>query len=295
MEVAPGSRLIDHVSRFAVVEGDLEVFSNLAFATRISEVVGLVDTVQDLSLVPLPLGNFYVRKLDPDSCGIEITESEIGEILGSKGRVSFKNPQFVLIAAHFKRWYLATVRYVRNAKELNRRRAPMRPFFSPVSLDPKLARYMLNLSRTLPGDIILDPFCGTGGILLEAALMGRKVIGSDSSLQMVMGARMNLKYYGLAGEIINASIEELSLETKVGGIVTDFPYGRSSPLTGNISDLYELALEKFSSFLDHGKRAVVMVSDPSALGEHKGFRRLSSSSFRIHRSLTRHVEVFMRQ
>jgi len=60
-----------------------------------------------------------------------------------------------------------------------KRKVQYRPFFSPISLHPKLARALVNLSAIKKGETILDPFCGTGGILIEAGLIGARVIGSD--------------------------------------------------------------------------------------------------------------------
>lgn len=294
VSVSPESKLIRTANRCAIVEGDLGAFSNLAFANRISEIIGSSVDLKDLGSVNLPSGNFYVRKIDSDGGGLKVSESEIGDVLNSKGRVTFIDPDFVLIAAHAGKWYLGVVRFERDKKAFRNRRAPMRPFFSPVSLDPKLARFMINLSRTRSGDIILDPFCGTGGILIEAGLMGRKVLGNDFSLQMVRGARMNLKYFGIKGEVTNLPISELTLQTKIAGIVTDLPYGRSSPLPGRKEDLYSTAIEKFSEFLQEGSFAIVMVHDPNTLGSNTHFKTVGVSAFRSHKSLTRYVVSLIR-
>ncbi len=44
-------------------------------------------------------------------------------------------------------------------------------------MSPKLARCMVNLTGVKENDLVLDPFCGTGGILIEAGIMGARVIG----------------------------------------------------------------------------------------------------------------------
>ncbi|GIQ99269.1 MAG: hypothetical protein CM15mP6_2860 [Methanobacteriota archaeon] len=55
-----------------------------------------------------------------------------------------------------------------------------RPFFKPVTLDPRLARLMVSLSFSGgPPSMIVDPFCGTGGIAIEASLLGLEVLASD--------------------------------------------------------------------------------------------------------------------
>ncbi len=61
-------------------------------------------------------------------------------------------------------------------------------------LPPKLAQIMINLAHPPAGTRILDPFCGTGVILQEAALQGYGVYGSDLSEKMVRYSRENLNW-----------------------------------------------------------------------------------------------------
>jgi len=64
-------------------------------------------------------------------------------------------------------------------------------------LPPKLAQIMINLAvgpETQPDLRILDPFCGTGVLLQEAALMGYSVYGSDLAEKMVSYSQDNLKW-----------------------------------------------------------------------------------------------------
>lgn len=59
-------------------------------------------------------------------------------------------------------------------------------------LPPKLAQIMINLAGD--GSRVLDPFCGTGVILQEAALMGHAVYGTDLSEKMIRYSRDNLNW-----------------------------------------------------------------------------------------------------
>ncbi len=58
-------------------------------------------------------------------------------------------------------------------------------------LPPKLARMMINLARTPETETILDPFCGSGGVLMEAALMGLHAVGVDKSKKAIEDAAAN--------------------------------------------------------------------------------------------------------
>lgn len=65
-------------------------------------------------------------------------------------------------------------------------------------LPPKLAQTIINLSvgenRDFRGKILLDPFCGTGVVLQEFALMGGKVYGTDLEPRMIDYTRENLDW-----------------------------------------------------------------------------------------------------
>lgn len=80
-------------------------------------------------------------------------------------------------------------------------------------LPPKLAQVLVNLCGALPaGTRVLDPFCGTGVVLQEAALMGYAVQGTDLSERMIEYTKRNLAW--LAGQherlapIIKGSVVE---------------------------------------------------------------------------------------
>lgn len=63
-------------------------------------------------------------------------------------------------------------------------------------LPPKLARMMVNLSQTPDGGTLLDPFCGSGTILMEAALAtnATKIIGSDIDDRQTEDTSGNLEW-----------------------------------------------------------------------------------------------------
>lgn len=91
---------------------------------------------------------------------------------------------------------IARTRYVQDidaysARDFGR---PKRDAFVGM-LPPKLAQIMINLAATpvtTGNPRLLDPFCGTGVVLQEAALMGYAVYGTDLSRKMVDYSRDNL-------------------------------------------------------------------------------------------------------
>lgn len=62
-------------------------------------------------------------------------------------------------------------------------------------LPPKLAQILINLCGNLPkGSRVLDPFCGTGVVLQEAAIMGYVPYGTDLNERMVEYSKKNLSW-----------------------------------------------------------------------------------------------------
>jgi len=137
---------------------------------------------------------------------------------------------------------------------LSKRRATERPFFKPISLDPKLARLVVNLAGgPIDGRIILDPMTGTGGFAIEAATMGRNIIALDTEKEMVAGTSENLEWAlntpKSVVEIIQGDATQLSQyipkqwNGKISGVVLDPPYGRNSHGTISHSELLKNTLK----------------------------------------------------
>lgn len=165
----------------------------------------------------------------------------------------------------------------------DKRKNQNRPFSSPISLDPVLARVMVNLSETTAGEFLLDPFCGTGGILIEAGLCGIGVKGLDISEEMVEGSRENLEEYGIiAHEIKQGSIENLleNFSEDFDAIVTDLPYGKASK---EVEDPVEEFLNTIELFED--KKIVFMYNKPD-LGD-----LTHEYEVYVHKNLTRYIYV----
>jgi len=59
-------------------------------------------------------------------------------------------------------------------------------------LPPKLARILVNLCRQSEDGVLLDPFCGSGVVLMEAIQLGLNVIGSDTAPDALDASRVNV-------------------------------------------------------------------------------------------------------
>ncbi len=140
-------------------------------------------------------------------------------------------------------------------------------------LPPKLAKIMVNLAQADKNSVLLDPFCGSGTILTEAALMGyRNLLGSDISTNAVAQTRENLEWTQKKSGIRNQELgirecdcRKLSSCYEVGSvdaIVTE-PYlgpplsGRETPVKiekniQGLAALYLAGLKEISKVIKIG-------------------------------------------
>lgn len=146
-------------------------------------------------------------------------------------------------------------------------------------LPPKLAKMMINLSLAQSDQVLLDPFCGSGTILAEAAALGlRNLIGADISPKAVEDTQENLAWLkeqwpekDFQAKVFLSAVEKLSATlalASVDAIVTEPYLGR--PLSGRessaeiakimaeLSQLYRAAFIQFVQILKSGGRVVMV-------------------------------------
>jgi tRNA (guanine10-N2)-dimethyltransferase len=154
---------------------------------------------------------------------------------------------------------------------------------------PRMARALVNISLVRAGEILLDPFCGTGGMVLEAELVGAQGAGSDFDPVMVAGSRKNVP----GGFFFRADATALPVRNScIHAVATDLPYGQSvSIAAGSIDTLYTGALEEIRRVLVPGRRAVVVTHRDISRQAGEVMEVVASCSQRVHRSLTRRMLV----
>jgi tRNA (guanine10-N2)-dimethyltransferase len=175
------------------------------------------------------------------------------------------------------------------------RRPRKRPVFHPSTMPPKIARCMVNLARARPGSTFTDPFCGVGGILIEAAVVGCNVVGIDANSRMLRGARRNLRHFNLeALGFVNADARTCPIGG-VDAIATDPPYGRGSSTMGvKMSTLIKEFIEQASGVLrESGHVCIAMPAevDVERYAHDGGLTVKEQHLARVHRSLTRRFIV----
>jgi len=173
------------------------------------------------------------------------------------------------------------------------RKPKTKPFLKPVSMDPRFARVMVNLARTGSGRI-LDPFCGTGGILTEAGLVGLRIYGVDMDGEMVKGCKKNLEFFKLKGDIREGdarNLEENFSKNFFDCIVTDPPYGRLSSTKGSDAEkLYNESMISIENVLKPGRFLTIAI--PTNINIKTKMKLIEIHRERINRSLERNVTVY---
>jgi len=223
-------------------------------------------------------------------------EAMIGQALCERGyKIDLTNPDLVIKALLSDDvCIIGTTLFSANRSGFEARRPHLRPFFYPGVLLPRVARATVNLTGVNAGELLFDPFCGTGGILLEAALTGVRVVGSDVDSRMIWGTRVNLDYYHVGGELLVQDAKQLGFSDKsIDAVVTDIPYGRSVSICApSLNQLKEEAFREIFRVLKGGRRAVLISHDPIADElASAGFAIEQRHAQYVHKSLTREINV----
>lgn len=242
-----------------------EVLERLGYTHLVLEYLGSFRPGEDLPFDPREhvKGEFAARfkKLDFEGGFESLKNSILKELDPYIDKANLTDPE---VAIYFflteDKIYSGKLMYEFSGAEFYRRGSEAKPFSQPITVDPRSARCWINLSQTEEGGKVLDPFCGTGTVLVEAGLMGLKVYGSDIDSRMVSGTRINMDYFGVEGEIRKADIQKLSgtWDEKFDAVVTDPPYGRSSMVGGSeIEGIYRSSMQQFEKVLKRGCRCVL--------------------------------------
>lgn len=216
------------------------------------------------------------------------------------GRIDLERPErrFFVARRADGAWWVAEEVAAIDRRAYDARRLPHLPFRRPVSLSPRLGRVLVNLARVRAGDRVVDPFLGTGALMIEAALLGARVSGVDRDAAMVRGAMRNFAHLGLGierAEVGDAADAAGAGSVPFDAVVTDPPYGRSSGSGGEpIAELLARTLPAWASRVRPGGHvACVLPAGGIELGPD--WATIAAESDRVHRSLTREFRAFRRR
>ncbi|NHV11725.1 MAG: methyltransferase domain-containing protein [Candidatus Verstraetearchaeota archaeon] len=249
--------------------------------------------------------SFYVRVHRVLSSSANLStrtlESMIGEViyksLNGSARVKFDSPEEIIVGVLSGGGFLLGVFLGESCRgDFHSRWVGNRPFIHPSSLTPIISRLFVNLCRARPGGLFFDPFCGFGGFLIEAALIGCEVVGLDIDIKMIMGCLSNLRYFNIKNyNLILGDAKHLPFKS-VNFVATDPPYGRTASTKGmNLKSLIKCFLQDIYGLMS--KDGYICIAAPENvdlknIGLDVGFKLVESHVMRVHKSLIREVCVF---
>lgn len=275
----------DTIERLALTHAVLEYLGECE-----ADVASFTLMLRDLGLTAE--GPFSARVKKVAGTALDPPVPELERLMGShiSGTVRLDTPESEYRAVcSADRCYLGRVIRHIDRGSFDLRRPGSRIFFHPGVMMPRLARALVNISLVRQGEFLLDPFCGTGGFILEAVMSGARGLGSDIDPSMVSGSRRNVT----EGDFFCAGATALPFrDSGIHAVVTDLPYGQSvSIVAGSLDELYHDTLAEIRRVLIPGRRAIIVTHRDisSFAGEVMEIR--ASYSQRVHRSLTRRVLV----
>lgn len=206
----------------------------------------------------------------------------------NKPKVDLRHPQTVIKFFRIKHTVVCTLLVQENKENFELRRSHLLRFPHPSGMHPRLARWFVNRTGIKRGTIV-DPFCGAGGILLEAGLMGLKAKGFDIEPSMIRRAQQNLESF--SSNIVLEVKDACSINKPIQFVATDLPYGRATK-AGNINELYKGFLRVLEKFLV--KKAVIGYPDfidLASMVDPEKLRITGSYTYYLHKSLTKRIAV----
>ena len=273
----------------------------LAMTHRIIEVLAIcdahLDSVADATKsIVIPDKTYSVRARNVKNASLrgDQVEREVGRALYTRGyKADLSKPEVELRAIITGSKVVLGIEVVRAKRcEFEDRRPHLKAFFYPGVLMPRMARALVNISQAKEGDLLLDPFSGTGGILVEACLVGIRCVGVDVQKKLVRGAKVNLE--GLDCTLIAGDARRLPFrDCSIDNAVLDTPYGRSALIRAESKEeLLDNGLAELHRVLKPGRRTVVVAD--RLIEDHITRANFTVSEIhtdRVHRSLTRYIFV----
>ncbi|MGC9395127.1 MAG: TRM11 family SAM-dependent methyltransferase [Anaerolineae bacterium] len=216
---------VEHIHRAAYVRTGLR---------RIAQAPTFADLLDVLRRTPLDLDDFRVDALYLSGrFPVSQQEAIIAAADAIHCRANLAAPRHrLLLVAQRETFWIGEIQ-----AEATQSYAPhlRKPCHVSSSLEARVARALVNLVVP-PAGTLIDPCCGTGSILLEAAALGLPAYGADRNPKMVHMAQLNLLHFGYPPQVVSADARTWT--QTAGALVTDLPYGRQlEPVEEDLPDI----------------------------------------------------------
>ena len=250
------------------------------------------EILKEIPSIDIKKKSFAIRLIKKNGIPEKEVAIKLGEKIPKRNKIKLSKPDVKILYYSDKKTIISI--WERNLETYYKRclkhHIRYRPFFSPIGIHPRISRSMVNLSNSTKGDKVIDPFCGTGGILIEIADMQIEAIGIDILKKMVENSVGNLRHYNLKGIVVEGDIQNVK-NYDFNAIVTDPPYGLSSTTKGEgVKNLMSRSMEIFAETMKKEQRVVMAVSNPKLINP-KDFTLIHKFEWYIHKSLTRYILV----
>jgi SAM-dependent methyltransferase len=138
----------------------------------------------------------------------------------------------------------------------------------PASTNPVIAALVAQLLKVRPGDVVYDPFCGAGTLLVEVAALdlGTVLLGSDVSRPALAEAVANRSALQQSVLLFRADAGRLPVAAdSVDRLVSNLPFGKRVGSHSVNVKLYPAFLAELSRVLRVDGRAVLLTDDKNLL------------------------------
>lgn len=137
-----------------------------------------------------------------------------------------------------------------------------------ATLQADIAYVMSTLAEINNNDIVLDPMCGSGTILIESSAFNPKsIFGGDISTEAVDITQKNIKVFNsnLDIEVRTWNANNLPFNDKsIDKIICNLPFGKQIEV-GSISDFYLKTITEFSRVLKNDGKIILLTNNPKEL------------------------------
>ncbi|KAK6622348.1 hypothetical protein RUM44_002159 [Polyplax serrata] len=154
-------------------------------------------------------------------------------------------------------------------KELNHLRNLK--YLGPTTMRATICFNMLMLCDIKPGEIVIDPMCGSGSIPIEGSIAFQNAyfVGGDNHKLAVKRTRKNITALNKSSLIDNVRWDSTHLPLKTNSVdvfVSDFPFGKRIGSKSNNKGLYKQALNELARVLRlKTGRCVILTADTTSL------------------------------
>lgn len=225
-------------------------------AVKASKISDFLTPHESFGVRPSREGKHEYTSLDIGKVGGDAVIDQIKEIYGLRPAVNLKHPSIIIYCGVVGDTCMIGID---TTGDMALHKRGYRVFDHPAALRPTIAYAMIKIANVKEGEILLDPFCGGGTILIEAARLYKKlkIFGLDVFAENIKGAYLNATSAGVAEKITfivgDATKLDKIFNINIDKIICNPPYGIRQlrrERRKEIPQLYDKFLLSASKILD---------------------------------------------